>query len=703
MNNKNKIRKGLLLLVFLLSAGVFNRLTAQDSRWLRVNQLQTFFSDRGAEVEGVGYDNMTNYFSWPAEYGLEQTTTRHKCMWIGSKNFYDPKLQEEMSVKVVGIGPRETEERKNMIFEQGIQLVGKFDHPTVVVDDQLSSVNTIYDVLDKVDDTIPSDRMIVIKINTSIGVSVTKKVLAFSQQNHQNYYIYDIVFKNTGIYDREGHVYEQTLKDVYFYFEYRYAFSGESVTGWSLGWGANESSWGASTLNHAFGADPTAADFEMRAFYSWYAPATTRPVSYAEDWGCPNQLDDGVMSSAKYAGCVTLHADKSVTDRSDNLYQPTTTWFISGDLAIMSGNVSQYDELFMQQRYDAMKEGHPAKQHDEVIGEDYPQNYENVDPMRNIGGGTAQGQGFGPYTLAPGDSVRLVVAEGVSGIDRQTNRLVGGKWLQYYNGSGTPTLNMPDGTTTTDHNAYKRAWVETGVDSIKQTYRNALANYRADYKIPQPPPPPTIFNIKSGGDRIRLTWTDNADNTAHFDGYVIYRSEGNVMNPKTFYEKIFECDAAHVVHQYDDTTAVRGFNYYYYIQSKDDGMQNDVKPGQPLYSSMFWTVTSTPAFLRRPAGKSLAEIRVVPNPYDIRARALQFGDQFQYDRLAFYGLPPVCSIKIFTERGDLVWQTEHNDGSGDELWDSLTSSGQIIVSGIYIAYFSTPEGESVYRKFVVIR
>jgi len=107
----------------------------------------------------------------------------------------------------------------------------------------------------------------------------------------------------------------------------------------------------------------------------------------------------------------------------------------------------------------------------------------------------------------------------------------------------------------------------------------------------------------------------------------------------------------------------------------------------------------------------------VPNPYDIRARIWQFGDQSQYDRIAFYGLPPVCKVKVFTERGDLIMERDHTDGSGDELWSSLTSSGQIIVSGIYILYvevtedFYDPEtnelqfskGESVYRKFVVIR
>ena len=99
----------------------------------------------------------------------------------------------------------------------------------------------------------------------------------------------------------------------------------------------------------------------------------------------------------------------------------------------------------------------------------------------------------------------------------------------------------------------------------------------------------------------------------------------------------------------------------------------------------------------------MAEIRVVPNPYHIKARNLQFGAFDGADRLAFYGLPAECTIRIYTERGDLIDVLEHKDGSGDELWHSTTSSKQIIVSGLYIAHILTPDGQSAFRKFVVIR
>ena len=92
---------------------------------------------------------------------------------------------------------------------------------------------------------------------------------------------------------------------------------------------------------------------------------------------------------------------------------------------------------------------------------------------------------------------------------------------------------------------------------------------------------------------------------------------------------------------------------------------------------------------------------VLSNPFHISARDLQYGVSAP-DRLMFLNIPPVCTIRIFTERGDLVHTIEHTDGSGDEAWNSITSSRQIIVSGLYIAHFDMPDGDAI-RKFTVVR
>ncbi len=805
---KFNIRKQLLLpLSMLLMFGGLVSNSAQDIRWLHVTDLQTPINEIGSEYEGE-FTSMqnSNYLAWPAMYGLEQNNMRMVGLWIGCKNFDDPIEGKVKSYKVIGSGPRDFTDRVNQIFPKSLKLIGKKPHPQVLVDNQNATLNTTYDVVDSIDEHMAADRMVVVKFNTSIGISVVKKVMVFDTPNDGTYLINDYVLTNTGIYDAAGHVKQQTLQDVYFYWLYRYAFAGESVVNAGSTWGDFPTAWGANTLNHDFGPYNTTYQLQqypnMRGFYSYYGPAKGRTVTYDEDWGCPDQAGDGKLGSYKYSGCVTLHADKSTTNNGDDPSQPKTTWYIGSDITAVGASASQYDETFMSDRYTIMSEGHPDKPHDVVVGNDYAINYS--DARRQAGGGTSQGQGYGPYTMAPGESVHIVFALGCSGLDREKELEVGSNWVQYYKGTGTPTLKMPDGSeaakTLTGANTYKKAWIDTGRDSLLRIFNNAVENYNAGYNIALPPPPPEQFIVSSGGDRIALSWSNNAESDPHFGGYVIYRSEGNVTNYLTRYEKLFECNKTNVVNSYDDKSAHRGSYYFYYIQSKDDGTQNDVEPGVPLYSSPVWTVTSQPAKLQRPyipegpmpfdttywkpvadkglwtpnttylrydmvnysgknyvcilndtlsstnpndkyknwrvtnyagvwssgtkynandiitynsvnyvtfysisGGLGLDLVRVVPNPYDIRARFLQYGDQSQYDRINFYGLPAVCKLKIFTERGDLIKEIDHTRSTGDETWDSTTSSGQIVSSGVYILYVETPDGRKVIRKFVIIR
>jgi hypothetical protein len=816
---KYKFWPAFLIIIVWCLLGSLNFSFAQDVRWLAITDLQEPINSIGASYENEYYSELnTDFFTWPAQYGVQlnaQNTTRMEGMWIGCANYNDPKAGKILPHKVVATGPRNDPDRINEIFPVGFQLIAKSAHPTVIVDNVKASQLDTYDAYDVIDPTLVPDREVVVKLNTSVGISVTKKVMVFASPNHGNYYIKDFVFKNTGIYDAAGDVKSQTLDSVWFYWIFRYAHAGESNGSVSEGnisnWGYFNSTWGVSTENHDFGnygswsqynnsASPL---YQMRGFYTFYGPVKERTgIDYDEDWGCPAQTYDGRLGSWKYTGSVTLHADKSAQDNSDDISQPATTWFISSDIQITQSE-NQYDMNGALDRWTAMTEGHPPLPHDMVIGSGYAEDYS--DPRRQAGGGTSQEQGFGPYTLAPGDSVHIVFAQAVSGLSRQKNLEVGANWLKYYNGTATPVLNMPDGSQAAQSlagaNTYKQAWVQSGIDSILKTYRNAINNYNSGYKIPMPPPPPQSFTVTSGGDRISLSWSDNADSYPHFNGYVIYRSMGTVMDPKSEYDKIFECDKSNLVHNFDDKTAQRGFDYYYYVQSKDDGTQNDVQPGTPLYSSMFWTLTNTAASLQRPAippgplpfdttywkpvalkgawapstsysrydgvsygtnnyvcildtagstttpdidthnwgkttsrgawvsgtqysafnavtynsqtyftqypisgGSGLDLVRVVPNPYDIRARLLQFGDVAnQADRIMFYGLPAQAKLKIFTERGDLVNEINHTSGTGDERWDCKTSSGQIVASGIYILYVERSDGSKVIRKFVIIR
>jgi len=134
-----------------------------------------------------------------------------------------------------------------------------------------------------------------------------------------------------------------------------------------------------------------------------------------------------------------------------------------------------------------------------------------------------------------------------------------------------------------------------------------------------------------------------------------------------------------------------------------------------LSSSKYYTRTTEPAYLQRAPGENLKNIRIVPNPYYIKADAFQFPKEF--DKIMFYNIPAQCDIKIFSERGDLVKTIKHVDGSGDEAWNSITDARQVIVSGLYIAHIRVTndirdrdtgelvfkKGDSINKKFIIIR
>ena len=357
-------------------------------------------------------------------------------------------------------------------------------------------------------------------------------------------------------------------------------------------------------------------------------------------------------------------------------------------------------------------------------GDEYPQ--EDFDASRkNDGGGAAGFISFGPYDLPNvGDSVRIVIVEAVSGMSREKCVEVGENWLAATN------LVLPNGSSTSDADAYKNEWVYTGRDSLFQTFKRARAAFRNDMVIPEPPLPPTIFRVNSEGDNIRLSWEPSpSESDPNFGGYRIYRALGSV---DSFYHEIYACGTGTdnaIEYQYKDREAIRGFSYYYYIVAFTDGSQNTdatLNPVGSLESGRAYTQTKRAAYLRRPQGLDLENIRIVPNPYNLKADSrkpnatqLQFPGADGYDKIMFYNIPGKCVLKIYSERGDLVNEINHQTGSGDEEWKMTTSSGQIAVPGVYILFVEVTEdiyvdgdptkdmlyreGESIYKKFIIVR
>ena len=691
-----------------------------QTKWVAGGSFHNWYSSAGSEIE-EGLVRVQQYgWRWPGVYDFQDMQAA-KGLWIGAQNVTD-QFGVQYPVRVVHAGPRTP--GVGEMFPTQFELVSKYPLTVVTVDGDQSFPSAAM-VVDRVDPNMEADFMLVSTVNTLLGITMERRVMQFSQEFHDNYHVIEYVLTNTGNTDADPEIElpNQTLEGVIAFMQYRLAVSAE--TRYLIG---NPTGWGKNTMNDARGdgvrPDPEGEQF--RAQFSWHGFFPGRAVNYDNLGGSIQAVTTNIspadtlgrLGASAFAGVVTLHADASASDESDDPGQPATTTWVGSDDPYQSSN-DPFSIGRMTTEYRVMSRGHKAPRHADAVEPSGLPGFLNPtrDPSAAEGqansGGYSFGNGFGPYTLAPGESVRFVVAEGAAGLSREANSAIGRAFRDAGN-------NASAGLTYKGETKTKNEWVFTSRDSLFQTFRRAIANYDADYAIPEPPAPPLTFDVAGGGDRIVLTWQANPDGPQP-DRWEIYRTQSQRDSSYTLIHTAGPGETT-----YDDTSPVRGVNYFYYLQGVRDGAANDgtalTPQGRDLRSSRYATQTYDGATLKRQQGEALDDIRVVPNPFYIGASrglggdtALRFSDR--NDKLAFYNIPGVCRIDIYTELGELIDTIEHTDGSGDEFWDHTTSSRQVIASGLYIAIITVTEdivdldtGETLFqagdrsiKKFVVVR
>jgi hypothetical protein len=707
--NKYNLTIIFLLLFSLIILNLPNasaQVAGTERRYIRIGSLQTYFSAYGSER---AWNN--SYYEgliWPADY-FQQDNAVIKRAWIATQDFTDANGDswEAYGISII------LADVELSLYPMELKQTAKFAPPLVFVDGSNITAPYAGDV-DDVDPTQIADRVIMDVVNTSMGLTMTRRILFFSQQYHDNYFICEYTLKNTGNTDYDDEIeLNRPLKGVRIGWGQRYSVcrEGSGVIGDGQSWGKHD--WvtkrGEDYPQHATEKITEANPIVqwIRCGFSW---AGQSAMNAYDNIGGPRLTTPARLTAPQFAGTAVLHVDKSATDKSDDPNQPAVLGWHAGDTYPSLGNLQQSDMPRMLQLYD-MLSGEPYNGLGGTDRMDETYMAQNPDPftVHNDGGGTNVWICYGPFDLDPGQSVTIVEAEAVNGLNRPMCEMIGKNWLQ----QNSP-YTLPDGTTTTDRDNYKDTWFYTGKDSIMLSFGRAKRNFDMNYEIPEAPLPPAVFNVESGGDRISLTWTlSESESQPGFAGYEVYRAVGR---PDTVFEKIASLPPG--MAEYNDTQASRGFSYYYYLVAVNDGSNNttgEANPTGALRSGRFYTRTTEPAYLRRKAGLSLQDIRVVPNPYNISARGLQYlGEP---DKITFLDIPARCRIRIFTERGDLIQTIEHTNGSGDETWNSVTSSRQVVVSGVYIAHFEVSEdyydpetnqllykkGDTTYRKFVIIR
>ena len=192
------IKKILFLLLVLLTVITF----AGEKKYLQITELSNWFFSHGSELESEGpKDTQVDGLSYPQFRGFQDVQAA-KGLWIGCKNYTDPINSATYDYKVIINGPRRVDEVGSWMAQE-FKLIGQFDQCEVLVNGVPAARHIYTDQVDVVDPTLVADRKLHARINTSLGITVTRDIYAFSHEDHQNYFIYEYTFKHTGIYNPE--------------------------------------------------------------------------------------------------------------------------------------------------------------------------------------------------------------------------------------------------------------------------------------------------------------------------------------------------------------------------------------------------------------------------------------------------------------------------------------------------------------------
>lgn len=298
----------------------------------------------------------------------------------------------------------------------------------------------------------------------------------------------------------------------------------------------------------------------------------------------------------------------------------------------------------------------------------------------------------GPYNILPGDSIKIVVAEIVDGVD--------------YSKAIDPKNNPSNLIISESNKIFLKS-----ADRARFTFENKL-------KHPNPPAAPKfVVDFNKDGQTVAniIKWgieaesiPDPYDNKNNLAGYVLYRSSYLPIGPWIAIDSISKGNSKYLKgneYVYVDSTVEIGKGYYYalttysYPRSKWSSVQT-VNNVPSLESSIFANRTQVPFIATIPPANNLENILVVPNPFVIGKGFSQPGSS---DKIQFVNVPNPCTIRIYTVRGDLVKTIDVTNGMGAIIsWDQVTDYGQFVESGIYIYQITSSFGNKI-GKFAIVR
>ncbi len=614
-------------------------------------------------------------------------------------------------------------------------------YPSKVLDGQ--EWTSIQAMGDPVDPNLPADAVIYTHLNSWTGIDIERWGYAFANDDHDDYIIMEYRFTNTS---------GEVRNNVYFGLQAQtHASAYYPADLWGNYYGATYS---------GFVAGDQDAD-SLRLWYSWDGDQTSNTA--VDTRGKPHG-QWGHFQESQFFGHVVLHADTSPADETDNPVQPVKAGWSQRELA-PDLNVAGHEDIYnyLSKGWDSANPGaySTTVDHTGAIVSEGPYRILNRglgstgDPSVDINNTTQFDPlteqektslfSFGPYTLNPGDDIRIVTAY-VGGVIPYRWAIDAG--AAYANGNpqqfplaplpytlpnydadylnpdemdairayvGGQTIvsqgGMLDKSTKNEVLDLGRPLLFMNAAKAVRTWRSGNVKYgQGSFDIPLAPATPALTG-SSGNDQVRLDWGNEAaeDNRAGvITGYRIYREliRPAALEAPTDTTFLLHEELPAGTREYVDTRVTRGEDYYYYVVAVNaDGVESSRFLNRTGTTSDKFLEALTPT--RSPDANWQANVVVVPNPYHAQGA-------YNYEearRLTFLNLPAYANIHIYTVTGDRVQTIEHVSNTGDDDWERQeTFSTTQIVSGVYIYVveeLSVPgggaTGNQAIGKFVVIK
>ena len=344
-------------------------------------------------------------------------------------------------------------------------------------------------------------------------------------------------------------------------------------------------------------------------------------------------------------------------------------------------------------------------------------------------------QTYGPYTMAPGEKAKIVVA--------------------YVAGTGANSMPREDlREYSVDIETFARADIplpqeerlrrlQNGEKALVNHLRAAQFAYDNGYDLPDYPPDLGFalgFNLEG---QPELSWSDRIERSPNPDyggseaqdiaGYRVFRSTWQEFGP---WELIADIPAGldgqswsyqSGEYKFLDLEAQPGFRYFYNVRAYaqphtswsngistladlPEEVQNHFQVGleggyaSPLQRS---NLVTSPIVVPIPGATDLTRVKIVPNPFSLSTSGYNYSATL---KIRFVNIPVKCKIRIYNFAGELVGAVNHDDPtSGEASWfqKERNLASLRVATGIYfyVLESQTPEtmGQMTRGTFYIIR